>query len=664
MPTGTWYNLLNGETIKSDGTKRTVSAEVDETPAFIQSGTVLPIDISSKTWTLTDSMKNVNTRTKALLVTPAQNGAIKTTEWWQDEAEKQVYSSTTNEDSHTISASQGEKAKVLITYGISTSQVVVDGEWLNQLSEKPTGEKSGFYIDEVTNQTIIILPCGTWEEVKIVAEKSWDYAFTADVRGESVSYLNKTFDVYQYSKPATVDAAKAIVGPVEPTDKDPNSSQASYSYFTTQVYGKNSRGGLKPTSIQGGNGKGYTTLTYAVECLENFEAEYEFYGNTGQVFGLAFGAEKGVFPVSLDGNNTNDSGVMLYMESSGKLQVCGAISTATATATGDVTIGKDSTASWYSNIAGAANIYGSITGIDEITQEASVSDTSATFTVCIKVQNKKMTIYEKNHSDMSVTVWLTDQYQGGHVSLISDNWEHGAFKGFRIKNTEWDYSISATLGGQSVAYLNKMFDVYQFANPLTESATQSTVGPVEPSSENSASIYNETKTHFTTLNIGTTAKGGLRPTSVPSSGFTVLTYTKEKMTNFEAEYEIYGNNSQEFGIMFGTDKGEFAVSLDGDNNNDTGVILATREDGKDLFVGGIIDNAKAKVDGATPTIAKNVSSKWFPHFQDVTNVRVQAMFSGLQAVKETVTDSSPTQTFHIKVSIYYSFVFFSSLTIV
>lgn len=142
-----------------------------------------------------------------------------------------------------------------------------------------------------------------------------EYDFGINIGGSSVGYLDEAFDVYQYNKPTTKENTYSIVGPAEPSDVDPNSDQGKNTYFTTSYYGNYSRYGLKPTYIPGGNGNGgYTTLTYTDMNVKAFEAEYEFYGSYGRAFGLAFGGQPGVFPVSLDNDNTNDMGVALYME--------------------------------------------------------------------------------------------------------------------------------------------------------------------------------------------------------------------------------------------------------------------------------------------------------------------------------------------------------------
>ena len=292
----------------------------------------------------------------------------------------------------------------------------------------------------------------------------WDYGFEADLFGASVNYLDEAFDVYQYAWTTDPNATGCKVGPVKPSAVDPNSwsaeGQAKYhTYFTTQYYGGASRGGLKPTSIPGGDNNGFTTLTYNKGTMKNFEAEYEFYAEAA-VMGLTFGGEAGKFQITQDENNSNDTAVALYMEKDGKLFVYGAIDTDNVTTSGDVSVTKN--VLWHGWMKNAANVMASgMTGADTISVENDLTNNSKTFTVCIKVQDGELSIHEKNHSDNVLNIKLSEQYQSGPVSLVHTNTQQGAFKSFRIKkNTVKDHR-TYDLVNSSFSVLEAAFTSYQ-----------------------------------------------------------------------------------------------------------------------------------------------------------------------------------------------------------
>ena len=151
--------------------------------------------------------------------------------------------------------------------------------------------------------------------------------------------------------------------------------------------------------------------------------------------GIAFGGEKGVFPVSLDGNDANDTGVMIFCEAEGHLGVGGAIGTDTATVNGNLTIQKKPGGHTLQKSASvripnfAPNCSSGVT----VGSAADAPD----YTLCIKVVRGMLTIYEKSTPNVVFSVKLTDKYQGGYVSLFSNNAGQGAFKAFGVSAIEF-----------------------------------------------------------------------------------------------------------------------------------------------------------------------------------------------------------------------------------
>lgn len=614
LPAGTWYNLLSGETIKSDGTKRTVSADVDETPAFIQSGTVMPIDISSKTWTLTNSMGEDNVRTKALLVTSAQKEGTKSIEWWQNETEKSVFSYTTNKNGHTILASQSENAKVMIAYGMSPTQIVVDGEPLCKLYKKPTGEQSGFYVDETANQTIVVLPDETWEEVQIITEEIWDYEFELKKGYEDVSYLDKAFEVYHYpfAYDQSVATVEKVVGPALPSDEAPNSNP-TVDYFTTKYYGTHSHGYLKPGDTSGG----MATLTYKNSTFENFEAEYEMY-TTWSIFGLAFGGREGVLPVSRDDNIKNDTGVLICMETGGGVHIGGTIDTGTAVGT-SVSVTPYSK---YTKFNGTANLLtGSMTGKD-IQPVKNPDENSETYTVCVRVENGMLTVWEKSNPEKNVKVKLSLYYQGGYVSLIANQTQDGAFKAFRIRTLDNEVNHKVDFEQLSkVNDLDEAFTAYHFATTDSyENSWDVNGSPYDTLGNEFDSYYFESAT-ANAVKGEPTAQWFTNPANAPgdydtrydnwclkpmhkNSGgqCTLLTLREPKVKNFTAKV-TYETNWTNYGLMVAP-----AGKL---SNAKNGFKVDVDSNGK-IRVEGTIDTSDVSWSGAGTAEVKNKHLVWGP----------------------------------------------------
>ncbi len=103
-------------------------------------------------------------------------------------------------------------------------------------------------------------------------------------------------------------------------------------------FGQYSNGALKASSSLSGD-KSYLVLTYKTKRLTNFKLQYTATGSFDRI-GIAFGGEKGVFPVSMDGDDTNDTGVMIFCEAEGHIGVGGAIDPDSATVGGNLTIQK------------------------------------------------------------------------------------------------------------------------------------------------------------------------------------------------------------------------------------------------------------------------------------------------------------------------------------
>lgn len=292
----------------------------------------------------------------------------------------------------------------------------------------------------------------------------WDYGFEANLLTNGVDYLDDYFDVYQFEKPDTAEKAIAKVGPVKPSDHNPDSWNDSEAYFTTNRYGTSARGGLKPTSVLNvsnitTNTSGYTTLTYKKDTMKEFEAEFEIFpGDTDTITGFTFGAGKpGVFPITLDGNFNNDTGVGIYLTSNGVLYVYGAIDSSKENVQTGLTFSsqwENETLSYplgqaYSNSVKGARFIDAWYFSGEASTPAEVSASAKTYKIHIEVADGKLTIRETGDYTKGnyITIPLTENYHGGYVSLYANGYQNGAFDSFKIKKNSdadivWDYNFT------------------------------------------------------------------------------------------------------------------------------------------------------------------------------------------------------------------------------
>ena len=263
--------------------------------------------------------------------------------------------------------------------------------------------------------------------------ETYDYGFTSGSYDNGlVGRLAADFEAYKYVDIDKEGGTTAVYGPKKPGDQNPDKTN-NISIWTTSWYGSYSNGALKPSTTINGD-KGYSALTYTTKRLTNFKLQYTATGSFARI-GIAFGGEKGVFPVSLDGNDTNDTGVMIFCEAEGHLGVGGAIDTDSATVNGNLTIQKKPSGHTLQKSASvritnfAPNCKSGVT--------VGSAEDAPDYTLCIRAEKGVLTIYEKSKPDVIFTVKLTNKYQGGYVSLISNNAGQGAFKAFGISAIEF-----------------------------------------------------------------------------------------------------------------------------------------------------------------------------------------------------------------------------------
>lgn len=555
LPTGNWYDLLTGEKFQGNGTSITVQADQDVTPAFVRSGAVIPMDVSSESMGLSDAMTEEN-RTEILLVTLAEKGESRTSTWWKNESDSVQFVSSFDGKTQMIRASEGKKPTIVKVYDTTATHVYVDGVELRE---------ADFYKDK-EGHLFITLPSENWKEIKIEAEDIWDYEFSLQSPYEDVKYLDKGFEVYHFAyKDNTNKPVESVLGPIVPSKINEESS-SNVEYFTTQYYGNYSQGYLKPTATSGG----MSALTYKNHKFTDFEAEYEML-TSYNIFGLAFGGEKGIFPVSLDGVSENDAGVIMYMTKDGKMEIAGAIDN-TDKSHCTLTMYKNTTVN--ARFSGSSYVYtkDSMTG-KTIEPKAKPGSNPEVFTICVRVEDGWLQVWEKNHPKSYVRVQLSETYQGGYVSLLANQTDHGAFKAFRIRSLEHGITHQIDFDDiKSVEKIDDTFTAYHILNTDGFTKTWNLSGDISTLKDDFDSYYFEDRnTAAKKMNIESQwftshdkapsenyatskyANDLLKPirNKTDSSGerYSLLTLKNQKVSDFTAKV-TYVTSYYEYGVMF------------------------------------------------------------------------------------------------------------------
>lgn len=163
FPEDKWVSLWD-DTIINGGEKVLVEAPYNRIPVYIRSGSVIPVQVSSKTLSLMDS--SASGKTEALIFTPAVNK--RELNYWKDEkTEVKFTSEKTAKDTYTVTSSGKGNAKVIIAYATTAKSVNVDGTYLKELSAVPANGEIGYYVDKTNGRTTISLNSDKWKKITI-----------------------------------------------------------------------------------------------------------------------------------------------------------------------------------------------------------------------------------------------------------------------------------------------------------------------------------------------------------------------------------------------------------------------------------------------------------------------------------------------------------------
>lgn len=163
FPDDTWISLWDNTEIKG-GEKIEIEAPYNRIPVYIRSGSVMPVQVSSKTLSLIDS--SADGRTEALVVTPA-NSKRELNYWKDSSTEVKFTSEKTAPGAYKVTSSGSGNAKVIIAYATSAKSVSVDGTALKELNSPPVDGEVGYYVDKMNNRTTVGLESDRWSEISI-----------------------------------------------------------------------------------------------------------------------------------------------------------------------------------------------------------------------------------------------------------------------------------------------------------------------------------------------------------------------------------------------------------------------------------------------------------------------------------------------------------------
>lgn len=331
------------------------------------------------------------------------------------------------------------------------------------------------------------------------------------------------------------------------------------------------------TAGDGSYFKNQAVLTYSKASYKNLRLTYKFY-QSSQQFGIMFGTQPGSFAYTGTKASTDyitpNGGVLVTVDSAGQARSLGAV------------INGDKTG----YVSGASNIASETFGADSDTRKANIAALTE-HTVEITVIDRVMTIKVDGLDSTKQVIQLTDDYNGGYVSLVaSSQWQAQGFSYLKIEDLDVYDCIKDFTGFTSNetawSALEEDFDAYYYASLKEDTYT---------------GVSEAVSTHWRYVSSLKTITANTGNFSC-SEGVSALTYNKKYYKDFEAVY-TYAKQFDYMGIMFGTKPGEFAYSNMAYNSS-TYMQGCTSRGGVWVTVG---KNGATRVFGAVPTGTVNTA---------------------------------------------------------
>ena len=276
--------------------------------------------------------------------------------------------------------------------------------------------------------------------------------------------------------------------------------------------------GLRPTHNR--DKEAQALLTYDKLTFKNVEITTKYQRNWGQYAVMI--APKGELAT------VENHGIKAWVESEGKIRVTGAIDAGSATATGG-----------YVTILGQNMIAGY--NISDYAKKA----TEKFYNLHVKIEGDVLSIWMDEVPEYVISVKVTEEYQGGVVSLYSNGNNDGGFGTFtatEIEATQRDTSAYT----QSFSAIDSLNDLEDFKAYTLDSIKNT---PVEVEIDE-AFRYEKGRVQSISPENGKNEK----------TNFSILTLTNKKYENFELTLHYEQSRMQRYGVMIGTELGEFAYS--------------------------------------------------------------------------------------------------------
>lgn len=313
-------------------------------------------------------------------------------------------------------------------------------------------------------------------------------------------------------------------------------------------------------SMSAANGKedktNFSILTLNKKQYKNFELTLKYEQARMQRYGIMFGEELGEFAYSQKGSRlVGNGGVYAYTEAEGYRNLRGSVHSSSFTDFAKALCRKNSKLDsfwWINN-----------TEVMNTVQQKSLH------TMTIRVVGDSMTMIIDNDEASRVTVRL-DDYTGGYISLVSDaaGGDYGAFTYLAITELDEDAKLETTLpelpeGFGTMKEVDKLFDAYY----LTDAKESSKLEKVE------------LKDRWWLNQQGYVSRTESASGYSVTDDIDVLTYTKQKFTDFELTF-TYQQNWNRMGVLIGEELGEYPLSYEnGKISADRGVVYFAEAEG-------------------------------------------------------------------------------------
>ncbi len=277
---------------------------------------------------------------------------------------------------------------------------------------------------------------------------------------------------------------------------------------------------LKPTHKV--NGSKYTLLTCDKYIFKNPDITAEYLSNTAQYSIIV--APEGKL-------NSPETGVKIWVESTGTVKISGTVDAGSSQATG-----------------GMVKLNGSGTSVAGFALGDYVA-LNAEYTLRVKINGDILYTWMEEYPDYVISVRLTENYKGGAVSLCStgnNSGGFGSFSAYESAEPQDDDGKTFAQSFSSVASLSALKDFTAYTLGSAENA------PVE-----------------TDISEAFALKNGKLRSNRENSGkddrteFSILTYVGKRYRNFEVVLNFEQHRMLRYGIMFGTEPGEFAYTIKG-----------------------------------------------------------------------------------------------------